>query len=104
MGKKIAAHTAAVSLVRTTLIIEVEDAIWQRQLNTMRHQIIKRVQEVTGSTLVDDIAFRPMVPKRMPQRAEVVRPAREFWLDDADRIADSTLRSVYKTSRKKATA
>ena len=32
VGKKIALRTQAVTLVRTRLVVEVEDAVWQRQL------------------------------------------------------------------------
>src|SRR4051812_2279616 len=74
VGTKIAAHSAAVSLVRSCLIVEVEDAIWQRQLTTMRAQILKCVQDVLGAKAVEEIAFRPMPPRRrMPQRAETAR-------------------------------
>lgn len=105
VGKKIAAHSAAFSLVRGCLLVEVEDAVWQRQLTTMRSQIVKRVQEITGTIIVTEVAFRPMIPRRLPQRAETARP-QEFKLtaDDADSIADPILRRLYKTSRKKATA
>ena len=33
VGKAIAVHTSRVTLVRTKLVVEVEDAIWQRQLS-----------------------------------------------------------------------
>jgi predicted nucleic acid-binding Zn ribbon protein len=105
VGKKIAAHSTAISLVRGCILVEVEDAVWQRQLTTLRSQIVRRLQEITGTEIVRDVAFRPMIPKRMPQRAETARP-QEFQLtaDDADSIADPILRRLYKTSRKKATA
>jgi hypothetical protein len=35
VGKKIAACTGQKSLVRGRLIVEVQDMVWQRQLNTM---------------------------------------------------------------------
>jgi hypothetical protein len=104
VGKKIAAHAAAVTLVRGCLTVEVEDNIWQRQLNTLRPQIIRRIQEISGPELVQDIAFRPMIPRRMPQRAETVRSDFELRADDADSIMDPVMRRVYKTSRKKASA
>lgn len=105
VGKKIAAHSAAVSLVRGCLLVEVEDAVWQRQLTTLRGQIVGRLQEITGPEMVREVAFRPMIPRRMPQRAETARP-QDFQLtaDDADSIADPILRRLYKTSRKKASA
>lgn len=106
VGKTVAARTNAAKLVRGTLIIQVEDAVWQRQLNRMRHQIIHRVHEVSGSAAVEDLAFEPMTPKRGPDRAVTARAesATMLSLDDADKIHDATLRRVYKISRKKATA
>ena len=104
VGKKIAARSNPVSLVRGCLLVEVEDAVWQRQLTTMRGQIVQRMREVAGTDIVTEIAFRPMVPKRTPQRAEVVRQTFLMSGDDADKIADPILRSVYIRSRKKASA
>jgi hypothetical protein len=103
VGKKIAAYTSAVALVRKCLVVEVEDMVWQRQLNTLRGQIIKNLVDILGPGLVEDLALRPMRPRRMPQRAE--SPRREtFPVDEADAIRDPQLRRVYKISRKKATA
>src|SRR5215471_2594813 len=39
VGKRIAAHTRAAKLVRTRLVVEVEDAVWQRQLFSLSRQI-----------------------------------------------------------------
>ena len=58
MGKAIAAHTSRLTLVRTTLVVEVEDAIWQKQLFTLRGQILDRLRRVTGSDVVQDLEFR----------------------------------------------
>ncbi len=103
VGKKIAKYTAATRLVRKCLVVEVQDIVWQRQLNTLRRQILNNLKEVVGPDIVEDLELRPMTPRRMPQRAESIRqdavPA-----DDADAIADPMLRSMYKTNRKKATA
>lgn len=109
VGKVVAAHTSAAKLVRTSLVVEVEDAIWQKQLNTLRNQILARIQSMVGADVVTEIAFRPMVPKIQPQRAEVAHSGSgsasfELASDDADAIHDAVLRSVYKISRKKATA
>src|ERR1043165_93141 len=40
VGKRIAAHTRAARLVRTKLVVEVEDRIWQRQLFTLSGHIL----------------------------------------------------------------
>jgi hypothetical protein len=103
VGKRIARYTAAVALVRKTLVVEVEDMVWQRQLNALRHQIVRNLVDVVGHGIVEDLELRPMRPRRMPQRAEVAnRPVEGY--DEADAIADPSLRRVYKISRKKATA
>jgi hypothetical protein len=103
VGKRIAVHTAVSRLVRKCLVVEVEDMIWQRQLNTLRSQIVKALSEVAGPGIVEDLELRPMTPKRIPQRAEVAR--RDLAPpDEADAIADPQMRRVYLNSRKKATA
>ncbi len=108
VGKAIAAHTSRLTLVRDTLVVEVEDAIWQKQLFTLRGQILGRLHRVTGSsTLVQDVEFRIALKRREPQRAETRQsPATQTLLsnDEADSIQDAVLKKVYRLSRKKATA
>ena len=107
VGKAIAAHTCRLTLVRTTLVIEVEDAIWQRQLFGLRGQILDRLRRVTGSDMVLDLEFRIAVKRRQPQRAETRQsPAAQSNMpyDEADTIQDAVLKKVYRLSRKKATA
>src|SRR5260370_36054222 len=70
VGKKIAAHSRATKLVRAHLVIEVEDAIWQRQLFALRGQIVRKIEESVGAGFVEDIEFR-VGPRRLgPQRAQ----------------------------------
>ena len=111
VGKAIAGHTSRLTLVRTTLVVEVEDAIWQRQLFTLRRQILDRLHRVTGnSDLVQDLEFRIALKRREPQRAETresptvtdAQPGLHY--DEADSIQDAVLKKVYRLSRKKATA
>ena len=102
VGKKIAAHTRAVRLVRTRLIVEVEDAIWQRQLFCLSRQILRNLDRSLGPGLITDVEFRVAPRKREPERARVAAPG--LWADEADAIADPVLRSIYKSSRKKAQA
>jgi hypothetical protein len=99
VGKSIAAHTSRLKLVRTTLVVEVEDAIWQRQLHFLSRHIVERVRKLTGSDTVQDVEFRIGVPRREPQRATVNTPAE----DEAENIQDPVLKKVYRLSRRKAT-
>jgi predicted nucleic acid-binding Zn ribbon protein len=93
-GKKIARHTLAVALVRDKLVVEVGDAVWQKQLNTLRHFLLRNLARELGEPLVVEIDFRPMLKRREPQRAEVARPA--------DAIHDPVLALLYERKRKGA--
>jgi predicted nucleic acid-binding Zn ribbon protein len=100
VGKRLADRTNAVKLVRTRLVVEVEDAVWQSQLYQMRDQILPRVTAVIGPGIVDELEFRvaPRTPRRPPQMAEVSRSTN----DEADDIRDPVFRALYKQARRKA--
>jgi hypothetical protein len=83
-------------------VVEVQDMIWQRQLNTLSRQIVKNLTDIVGKGLITDVELRPMTPKRMAQRAEA--PRQQPTSDEADAIADPMLRRGYRISRKKARA
>jgi predicted nucleic acid-binding Zn ribbon protein len=103
VGKKIAAHTRAVRLVRTRLVVEVEDKTWQRQLMTLTPFIVCNLQKHLGSEVVDDLEFRAVPRRREPQRALAAFHA-SVEPDEADAIADPVMRGLYKASRKRALA
>jgi predicted nucleic acid-binding Zn ribbon protein len=92
-GKKIAEHTRATRLVRGSLVVEVEDQVWQRQLNTLTRILVSNLEKVLGEALVTGIDFRPMPRKREPQRAE-----RAIGRED---VQDPVLDLLYRQSRKK---
>jgi predicted nucleic acid-binding Zn ribbon protein len=103
VGKTIASHTYRLKLVRHNLVVEVEDAIWQRQLHGLSRQIVGRVQKLMGSDVVRDVEFRIGIPRREPQRAEMRQP--DFLRqagDESDAISDPVMRHLYRQSRKKA--
>ena len=102
VGKRIAVHAAPKALVRGSLIVEVEDGIWQKQLFSLRFQILAKLQEVVGAGIITDVEFRIATPRRPPQPAFNLNEAKP--LDEADRIADPGLRMIYKQARKKASA
>ena len=103
VGKNIAAHTRAARMVRTRLVVEVEDKIWQRQLFALTPFILFNLQKHLGSGVVDDLEFRVIPRRREPQRATQAFRA-PLNADEADAIADPVLRGIYKASRKKALA
>ncbi|PWT97240.1 MAG: hypothetical protein C5B51_31720 [Terriglobia bacterium] len=99
VGKKIAGHTRAARMVRTRLIVEVEDHIWQRQLCSLSRHIVSNLERNVGAGLVDDLEFRIVPRRREAQRAAHATPA---LLDEAESISDPVLRSIYRSSRLKA--
>lgn len=103
VGEAIAARTSRIRLVRSTLVIEVEDAIWQKQLHALTAQIVDRLRKVTGSDIVRDLEFRIAIPRRHPQRAGASDSLdAQNAIDEAERIHDPVLQKVYRLSRKRA--
>ena len=102
VGPKVAVHTRAARMVRTRLIVEVEDVIWQRQLFALTRQILGNIEKHIGAGLVEDLEFRIVPRRREPQRETTV--AATPLLDEADSIADPVLRGIYRAARKKALA
>jgi hypothetical protein len=92
-GMKIARHTRATALVRGSLVVEVEDPIWQRQLKTLSEALVRNLEKALGEVLVTDIDFRPMPRRKEPQRAERARGSED--------VEDPVLDMLYRQSRKK---
>jgi hypothetical protein len=92
-GKKIAGHTRATALVRGSLVVLVEDQIWQRQLSTLSRILVRNMEKALGEALVTDIDFRPMPRRIEPQRAE-----RAIGRES---VEDPVLDMLYRQSRKK---
>jgi len=98
IGKRLAGRTKVVELRDNRLVVEVEDALWQRNLNGLRGQILTNFQKALGAAAPGEIEFRIGPPRRPPQRTTL------FSRDEADRIADPVLRRIYLSSRRKAGA
>jgi len=92
-GKKIAEHTRATVLVRDTLVVEVEDYVWQKNLATLERFLIENLAKAMGEAVVKKLDLRPMPRRRAPQRAETARP-------DGERIDDPVLDLLYRLSKR----
>ena len=77
VGKGIASHTSRIKLVRSTLVVEVEDATWQRQLHRLSGQILERIRKITDSDSIKEVEFRIAVPRIQPQRENFIAAASE---------------------------
>jgi len=93
-GETIARHTRATALVRGSLIVEVGDYMWQRQLVPLRGFLLKNLAKTLGEPLVTDIDFRPMPARREPQRAETAR-------QQMGHAADPMLDLIYQQSKRR---
>lgn len=106
VGKKIAGHARATRMVRTRLIVEVEDKVWQRQLFSLTPHILRNLEKNLGRGIVEDLEFRIVPRRREPQRADQSVHTRMMHtpMDEAENIADPVLRGIYRAARKRALA
>ena len=105
VGRRIAVHARAVRLVRTRLVVEVEDPVWRRQLFALSGQILRNLEKSIGSGAVEDIEFRVAPRKREPQRETRAAAGLDLRaVDEADAISDPVLRGIYRASKKRALA
>jgi hypothetical protein len=58
VGEGLCAHAAPIQLLNRTLIVVVADNIWKRQLESMRGQLLFRLNSVLGQPLVASIELR----------------------------------------------
>lgn len=56
-GDGLKGHAVPLKLENRTLTVAVADAIWQKQLNSMRGQLLFRVNTILAQPLVGTIAF-----------------------------------------------
>ncbi len=95
VGRKIARHAKPTWFENGKLTVEVEDAVWQAQLNSLAGQILARLAKITGDGMIEALEFRVIPARRAPQRVESLA-------DDAETIEDPGMRRVYRLARRKA--
>jgi len=103
VGKRIALHAVPRNLVRGSLIVDVDDAVWQKQLFHLRFQILGKLASVVGAGVIQDLEFRMATPRRPPQPAKSLQE-KAISTDEADQIEDAGMRMVYRQARNKASA
>ena len=103
VGKRVALRTRALKLVRTTLVIEVEDELWRKNLWSLRYQILANLQKAIGPEIVTTVELRVMPPRVGPKREQAAAVTGDV-IDEAENIADPGLRRIYKATRNRETA
>ena len=72
VGETLSARARAESLRDQTLVVAVEDKVWQRQLEQMRDQFLFRLNKVLGKRVVKALEFRIA-----PEKFAVAKPVAE---------------------------
>lgn len=107
-GKTVARHTRATALVRGKLLVEVEDALWQRQLAPMGHFFVRNLAKELGPGVVTQIDFRPTPKRRPAQMAQTAsghaaaEPPKRKAAGRVEGIEDPVLGLLYRRSQRKA--
>lgn len=104
-GDGLKEHAVAMRLENRILTIAVADAIWQKQLTSMRGQLMFRVNSILGKPLVgaldfviDPKLFKPRVEQAQPEEPLDNEVPLELW-SAANAIQDKELRrSFLKTA------
>jgi predicted nucleic acid-binding Zn ribbon protein len=101
-GDGLKEHAVALKLENRTLTVAVADPIWKKQLNSMRSQLLYRINSVLGQSLVNAFDF-VIDPKLTRPRVEQQRPDEEpldnevpleLW-SAANTIHDKELRKSF---------
>ncbi len=110
VGKRIAARARAVKLVRNTLIVEVEDELWRKNLWSLRYQILRNLEKAVGPEIVAELSLRVLPQRIAPQRADsgdrlILQPLDPLMqTDEANGIEDPGMRRIYRAARRRETA
>jgi predicted nucleic acid-binding Zn ribbon protein len=70
VGLKVAGHTRVSAFADGLLLVEVEDAMWQRNLEALKEQILPNLRRLLGDLAPRAIQYRVGGGRRMPVRRE----------------------------------
>jgi|WetSurMetagenome_2_1015567.scaffolds.fasta_scaffold469334_2 hypothetical protein len=107
-GAKLAGRTRPSAVRDGSLVVEVEDELWRRNLHGLRGQLLRNLQDLLGDIAPREIEFKVGLRRRPPQsestQAAFPLAASAVGAQEADTIADPVLRRIYLNSRRKARA
>jgi hypothetical protein len=101
VGPRIEAHARIRALFGKRLVVEVDDRVWQSQLESLAPAILAKLEKLTGGRLAAFLDFRVGLPRRMP---EAVEAPFSLTAQDAEaaKIRDPYLRRIYLQSKRRA--
>jgi len=103
VGYRIASRTRVTSFEKGRMVVEAEDALWQKNLASLSPQILANLRKHLLESAPLEIEFRVGARRRPPQREEPARGSCLFATEPSG-IADPTLDYIYRLSRRKAGA
>jgi hypothetical protein len=102
VGETLSSRAVAEELRGNTLVVAVEDKIWQKQLEQMRDQFLFRLNKVLGRPLVKVLEFRIAPEKFTVERSvpgnTIQNPSRPIPIElisAAATIEDAGLRKAF---------
>jgi len=101
-GSGLRNHAAPLRLDGKTLVVAVADAVWQKQLGTMKGQLLFRINAILGQPLVSQIDLRidPRIASTRPSpgletKEQVLDKVPLELFSAASAIKDKQLRQVF---------
>jgi len=101
VGEALSGRAIAERFTGNTLVVAVEDKIWQKQLEQMRDQFLFRLNKVLGTPLIKGLEFR-IAPESFQRNSPVVnestssqRPIPIELISAAANIEDAGLRKAF---------
>jgi predicted nucleic acid-binding Zn ribbon protein len=98
-GDGLAGHANPLNLRGGTLIVEVADDVWRRQLQRMSIELISRINKLLRREIVNEIQFRinPAIGKRRPlsTKSRVGQSLPDNVSSSAIEIEDAELRQRF---------
>ncbi len=99
VGETLSARAQAESLRGDTLVVAVDDKVWQRQLEQMRDQFLFRLNKVLGRPVVKVLEFR-IAPEKFAAKPPVAPPTERRaipieLISAAAHIEDPALRKAF---------
>jgi hypothetical protein len=103
VGYRIASRTRVTSFENGRMVVEAEDALWQKNLASFSAQILANLRTLLLESAPVHIEFRVGARRRPPQREEPAGGTGLFATEPSG-ISDPTLDYIYRLSRRKARA
>ena len=110
VGEVIAKNSSPINLIGKTLYCAVSSSTWMTELNYRREEILKRLNQKMGETVVSEIIFRigsfkptPSARRNAPEEKKQLSAAEKAFIEKTvSQIKDAELRDAIKKAMEEA--